>query len=360
MVLKTYTAPDLASALALARSELGPDALVLATREVAGRFGLEAVEVTVGVSRPAPAAAFAPGSPGHAPITSPKRPAARRRLSAYEGEPEPREAAAPPSLAPALDALVDAGLSRDLALRFAKIASRSLPRRASARKIAEAAERGIAGIVEFAPLPIRSRCLFVVGPPGAGKTTTVAKLVARLALSRDRRVVFAEADADRIGSLEQAEIFCRHIGATPLALAAPSDLAGALAAAGPRGSVVVDTPGVGARDRDRLAFLRELRAAAPSAEVAILVPAGLHRDEAARVLERFAVLRPSCAAFSRVDDGGRPGELVTALASARLPLSFVTTGHEVPGDLESASARGLAAMLLRAGTPPCRATETNA
>jgi flagellar biosynthesis protein FlhF len=352
MLLKTFTAPDLATALAEARAEMGPDALVLATREIPGRLGLGSVEVTVGASRPE----TVPDNDARDRLRSlvtriggsrPAPPAAPRAAAPASRPTKPATAEGP--LSSAVAALVAAGVSRDLAARFAKIGSCGLPRRATARHIAEAAERGIAGLLSFSPLPLRSRCLFIVGPPGAGKTTTVAKLAARIVLASGRRVVFGEADGDRIGSMEQAEIFCRHIGAKPVRLDGPADLKRALRSAGTGGAVLVDTPGVGARDSERMAFITGLREAAPTADLAVLVPSGLHWNEAKRILERFAPLRPTCVAFARVDDGDRPGELVTALADAKLPLSFITTGHQVPEDLESATPRGLAALLLRVG-----------
>ena len=49
MRLKTYRAHDLATALERARRELGPEAVVLATREERGALGVSGVEVTVGV-----------------------------------------------------------------------------------------------------------------------------------------------------------------------------------------------------------------------------------------------------------------------------------------------------------------------
>jgi flagellar biosynthesis protein FlhF len=70
------------------------------------------------------------------------------------------------------------------------------------------------------------------------------------------------------------------------------------------------------------------------------------------VIERFTPLRPTCAALSRLDDGCRPGELIAALAECGLPLSFFTNGDAVPDDLESASPRGVASLLLRAGRTP--------
>lgn len=332
MLLKTYRAPDLAAALAQARAELGPDALVLATSEVSGELGLTAVEVTVGSLRRRPeAATWGRAAAAESPPVRPPAPAGAPGAEAIEA---------------AARALVASGVSEDLARRFARIASRHLPTSATTRRLAEAAESAIEEIVPLAPLPLRARCLFLVGPPGSGKTTTAAKLVARMAGSADRPVFFAAADMERVGAIEEADIYARHAGAILALVEGPEDLARALEDAGERGTVVVDTAGVGAKDAARLERLGALRESAPGAEVAVLLPAGLDRHEASRVLDRFAAAGPTCAAISRVDDGGRLGELVTAVAGAGVPLSFVTTGHRIPDDLETVSARSLALMLL--------------
>jgi flagellar biosynthesis protein FlhF len=360
MLLKTYRASDLAAALAKARAELGPDALVLATTEVRGRGGLSGVEVTLASPRGA--------GDGQARADERIRRLAhevreaRRKLDEKEAIPEvreqEREAANEPSatttvtedplLGAATRALVASGVSDDLAARFARIASRGLDGGGDAGALARAVERGVGSIIPFEPIPSEARCFFVVGPPGSGKTTTVAKLAARMSVERSGPVFFAEADGERIGSFEQAEIFCRHLGTVAARVNGPEDLARVLTDAGDSGAVLIDTPGIGTSDDDRLRFVDGLRQMVPGASVALLMPAGLHHDDAARIIETFEPLDPTCAAFTRVDDGTRVGELVTALASSTLPLAFYTDGHRVPEDLGDASPRKIAALLLRA------------
>jgi flagellar biosynthesis protein FlhF len=379
MQIKTFHAPDLASALARARAELGPDALVLATNEMRGRLGLTSIEITVAVDRksesetgettrlrdelielrqrlhaserrlgPVTTAGTTPAR-RHLPPGTGTLPARSHRPPATAEAPTLRAGELPAALRAAVEALVRAGLSRDLALRFARSAARDLGAATDTERLAAATTGAMGELLTFAERPLESRVLFVVGPPGAGKSTTVAKLAARAVLDDRTRIVLAQADTERVGALEQSRVYARHLELELVAVHDPKQLSEAQRLAGPRGTVLVDTAGIGARDLERLDALLRLRSTVPEARVALLLPAGLHRLEARRVLQRFAPLEPSFVAISRVDDAARPGELVTAVAQAGLPLGFLTNGHRVPDDLQEATPRTLAALLLRSG-----------
>lgn len=341
MVLKTFTASDLATALTLARAELGAGAFVLATRDVRTASGATGVEVTVGANRSV-ADAVEPD-------------ALRRWIAGRAGAPlgedvDPVEPGRRPAwIRESVEELVAAGVTPDLAERFARVAGAQAGPRSRPHERRAAEDAALSAIVEFAPMPVRGSCLFVVGPPGAGKTTTAAKLAARLVLATGRRVVLAESDHERVGALAQASVYAEHIGAELVPVEGPGDLRVALNRAGRDGFTIVDTPGVGARDGRRLDALVRLRGFAPRADLAVVLPAGLHRDEASATLARFAPLSPTCAGFLRLDDGDHAGELVSALAGSGLPLAFTTDGHRVPDDLHAATPRGLAGWLLRSG-----------
>lgn len=337
MLLKTYTGPDLASALVRARSEMGPDALVLASQEIEGGLGLRAWEVTVAAKRATPRARF----------DAAEAPPAER-------EPDPLH----PTVLAAAHALVEAGLAPSLAARVARSTAESIGKAADPDGIFRAASRGLAALVPVSTTALHARCLFVVGPPGAGKTTTAAKLAARGALAACGTTLLAESDLDRVGAIEEAAILSHHLGARLARLEGPEDLRRAMKDAGRDGRIVVDTPGVGRADDGRISRIAALRAAAPEAEVAILLPSGLRREEAALVLERFDAIRPTAVAFSRVDESPFVGELVSAVAERGLPLAFVTDGHRVPDDLEAADPGRLLARLIRGGMRPARPEDT--
>jgi flagellar biosynthesis protein FlhF len=348
MLLKKYRGPDLASALAKAHAEMGPDALVLDTKEVRASLGLNGIEVTVGARR-----RRQPGGIRGAD--------ALRRLALeikeLRGRPhQQRQGTNPPvddgsterSIRSTVDQLVAAGLSRDLATRFSLAAERELAGAGGAAGAVRAARRGMEAVLPFAAMPDGARCLFIVGPPGCGKTTTAAKLAGRRVARTCAPVHFATADAERIGAMEQACIFARHLGASLSQVQKPADLLRTLDRIDVNGTVLVDTPGIGSHDGERMESVAALRAAVPEAEVALVLPAGIRSTEASRILRRFRPLKPSCFAISRVDDGGGIGEIVTAAASSTIPLAFFTNGHRVPEDIADASPLALTNMMLRA------------
>lgn len=354
MQIKTYIEDDLASALARARTELGPDALVLGSRDIRDDHGRSRTEISVGLERPRSASDTRSalrrlaGTITHLRIGTERQTVAQPETPPRATPaPDRRRGPAPTAVEIAVASLVQSGLSEDLAARFAAIASRNL-KTAEPGRMALAAERGVAALLPFGQIPIQARILFVVGPPGAGKTRTVAKLAARAVEASSRRVIYAMADSEKVGALGEARIYARHVGAELRVIDAPEDLRRTLLAAhGAR--VLIDTAGIGAADDRRLAALGTLRSEAPGAQVVLVMPAGLHRAEADRVLEQFASVRPTCVAFSKVDDGRRIGDLVTALARTDLPLAFTTHGHRVPDDLVAATPRRLAALMMRAG-----------
>ncbi len=342
MLLKTFRAPDLATALAQAHAEFGPDALVLATNEFKSPQGLPAVELTVASPR---AEKWGQERISPRPERSP-------------GSSLPPTGAAEKVTDPICEALVAAGLSRDLVERFARVTQRDLAP-ATAARLAVAAAEAIAALVPTTDPPFAAPVVFVVGPAGAGKTTTVAKLAARAVFEARRTVIVAQSDVDRVGAIEQSAIYARHLGVEHRIVRTPDDLAAILHRANDRTTVFIDTPGIGRRDRERFSATESLRHVAPLAELVVLVPAGLHHQDAREACDRFSTLRPTIAALSRTDDGSRPGECLTAIAERRLPLGFLTTGHRVPDDLEPATPQRLAALLLRAGNPGTGANEAH-
>ncbi len=317
MLVKTVRGRTTSEALARVREVLGEGAVVLETRRVPA-----GVEIVAAAERP-----------GTGPGGTPSRTPAGRPLD--------------PDAARLRDDLLAFGFGPVLAERIARAAEANLDgeRLADPRARLAYARRAVGLWLAAARPPAPSaevRVLAVVGPPGVGKTTTLAKVAAREALAAGRRVVLASCDDQRLGGAEQVEAFARVLGVPFRPVRDRRDLDRARAGLPPGSLLLLDTPGIARRDREGMDRLAGILAGTAPEEIELLLAADRDGASLADTVRRFRRLRPGRLGATRLDETVRPGALVTAAARARLPLLHLGNGPRIPDDLELADPARLA------------------
>ena len=196
----------------------------------------------------------------------------------------------------------------------------------------------------------------LVGPTGAGKTTTIAKLASRFAESHaPRDVALVTTDTARIGAREQLYGFGRQLGIAVHEASSGSDLDQLLERLKDYKLVLIDTAGLGPRDRTLAAQLQWLRAARQVSSLLVL-PANTSFNDMDEVVRRFSAANLQGVVLSKLDETGRFGSALSVAADHRLPITWVTDGQDVPEDLHRASAANLVLRLedlRRAADMPC-------
>jgi flagellar biosynthesis protein FlhF len=191
-----------------------------------------------------------------------------------------------------------------------------------------------------------ARGVAFVGPTGVGKTTTIAKLAATLKLRHGRRVGLITSDTYRIAAVEQLRTYAGIIGLpVKVALTMP-EMSQARAALADCDVVLIDTAGRSPGDEGRLGELAGFLEAAAPDETHLVLSANTSERQLARVAERFARLAPDRLVLSKLDETDGLGVIVAACQHTGLPLSYVSTGQEVPDDFEPAHAERLARLAL--------------
>jgi flagellar biosynthesis protein FlhF len=279
----------MAEAMARLRAEMGAEAVILSTRRTT-----EGVEVT--------AALEAEEEPLFLPPVAPPPELARHRL--------------PEALA-------------------AELASHPLP-------------EALAGTLRFAPLP-EERPLLLVGPAGAGKTLTCAKLAARLVM-RGAAPLVVTADGERAGAVEQLAAFTRLLGVTLAAASSAGALTKALAHRAEGQRVLIDTPGCDPFDPAAARALGSLAAAAQG-ETVLVLPAGIDACEAAELARAFALLGARHMIPTRLDVARRLGGVLAAASAGGLALTEAGTGPGVADGLTPLTPKWLARRLLQPAGP---------
>lgn len=208
-------------------------------------------------------------------------------------------------------------------------------------------EQALADALGFAPLPDgRDRPLMLVGPPGAGKTLTCAKLAARLVLAGAPPVI-ATTDGQRAGAAAQLAAFTGVLGLTLAVAPSPTALGKALARRVPGQPALVDSAGCDPFDTRQVVALHALATAA-QADLVLVLPAGLDAQEAADLARAFAALGARHLMPTRLDAARRLGAVLAAAEAGPLLLTEGGTSPEVVDGLETLTPARLAARLAAA------------
>lgn len=185
-------------------------------------------------------------------------------------------------------------------------------------------------------MPSSERVLLFVGPTGAGKTTTIAKLAARAALIQNKRVRLITLDNYRVGGVDQIRTFAELIG-VPLTVAeSAADLVTILTDddADHYDLTLIDTAGKSPRDTGAIIELAAELPSLPPIETHVVMPAATSRAAAEAMVDRFRPLAPARLLVTKVDEVDVPSELFSLPARLDLPITWITTGQAVPEDLE--------------------------
>jgi flagellar biosynthesis protein FlhF len=182
------------------------------------------------------------------------------------------------------------------------------------------------------------RLLACVGPTGAGKTTTLAKIAARARLDLGVSVGVISLDTHRVGATEQWKRYARLLG-IPFHVATDAQSFARAAAEIDCELLLVDTPGRSPSDESDSWMLPECLKQVDDREIAVLavLPAWLTARDAARVLNTYQTPAPAAVVLTKLDEASTVGGALQAAAGSELPIAFLCGGPRVPDDLADAS-----------------------
>jgi flagellar biosynthesis protein FlhF len=192
-----------------------------------------------------------------------------------------------------------------------------------------------------------SRRVAFVGPAGAGKTTTLAKLAAQFKLRERRSVAIVSLDLHSITANEPLRRYAEIIGVplhTPRSFADARSLIGRLKSFD---LVLIDTYGVSARDKTRFVRLAALLRSLRPDEVHLVLPATLSTAAQRRALQTCAPLGVSRLALTRLDEVLGMGVILNVAQTLDIEVSYLADGQNVPQDIQSACRTPIAQILCQ-------------
>jgi flagellar biosynthesis protein FlhF len=188
----------------------------------------------------------------------------------------------------------------------------------------------------------------LIGPTGVGKTTTLAKLAANLKLREKHRVGLITLDTYRIAAVDQLKRYADIIG-SPLRVAnTGEELREAVRAMSDCDFLLIDTAGRSPNDTMKLNELRGLLGVIEPDEVHLVLSSTASESAINLAVSRFSEVRVDKIIFTKIDEAAHVGVVLNVVRKVNKSLSYITTGQDVPDDIEVGRGKRLAQLILGA------------
>lgn len=354
MQIKKYIADNYNEALIQIKKEMGEDALILTTRSIRkpsdwGGKGASQVEITAAID----------SSVGNHVVDEPevKTLDTAFELPGFEDEVEPDVKSLLFSLLSQTERAQSLGLKSHQLELFAHLAENGVNERVIAKILAkssathEGSDRSLAksqlmetmkrvivcrGGIEISEGQPPKKVV-LVGPTGAGKTTTIAKIAADLVYRQQKKVALVSLDTFRVGGIEQLRIYGDIM---KIPVEAAQDRAGleeCVRRHSDKDVILIDTMGRCHKDRAYSAQLLDIFKGQGEVETHLVLSVGSHEKQFAESYKQFSPLGINRILFTKLDEGINYGSMLNFSLRSRLPFSYFTTGQRVPEDIEVAA-----------------------
>ena len=358
MRMRIFQAETMPEAIRQVRAELGENAIIVSSQRGDNGGGVRVTAAVDGDDRDAPLAH------GARPATHQSQNNQSNNAENHAGSlgiaPVGNDAVGEPE--DAIDVIADAlerhglpGALTERLLRAALPLAEKLMRAASALSVDPpimTMAAALDNVFRFNPLVERGaqKPLMLIGPPGSGKTITVAKLAAAAVLS-NRSVNVITTDTMRAGGIGQLAAFTKILNIDLVTALDPESLLDALAAIAAEQNgdsdslTVIDTAGSNPFDAMEMDELGRF-VGSTHCDTVLVLPAGYDIDEAAETARVFAGVGATRLLATRLDAAQRLGSILVAADVGQLAFCALSVTPRVADGLHTVNPVSLARLLV--------------
>lgn len=191
-----------------------------------------------------------------------------------------------------------------------------------------------------------TKMVYVAGPTGVGKTTTIAKLAAEQLFRYHRKVGLITSDTYRISAVEQLRTYASILNIPLEVIQSPGDIKRASQRLNDCDLILMDTAGRNYRNELLVSELQSLFCPVDHSETYLVLSMTSKSQDMKKITEHFSKYGLDKVIFTKLDETGSYGPIFNLIRDYPLQLSYMTNGQNVPDDLLLAGSRMLSGLLL--------------
>lgn len=195
---------------------------------------------------------------------------------------------------------------------------------------------------------ITGRIQVLVGPTGVGKTTTIAKLAGINTLYKNKRVGLITLDTYRIGAVEQLKTYAEILGVDFGVVITTKDIPDVIDKMKNCDLIFVDTTGRSSKNIMQVSEIRKFVEDFNPDMVHLVLSMTTKQKDIIDIINSYKIVNFDSLILTKVDETDVCGPVLTAVYNSNVPISYVSTGQNVPQDIEEANAEKLVDMIMGA------------
>ena len=182
----------------------------------------------------------------------------------------------------------------------------------------------------------------LVGPTGAGKTTTIAKMAVRYTLEHEgAKVGLITMDNYRLAAHDQLRTLGQILGVPVQVADQDHPLSACIKELEQCDLVLIDTAGLTPEHPMLKYQLDQLAQLKNPVNTLLALPATSNSRVLRKVYQNYKAAKLSGCVLTKIDEASSLGDAITVLLECKLNLAYSTDGQRIPDDFDPANAKAL-------------------
>lgn len=180
----------------------------------------------------------------------------------------------------------------------------------------------------------KKKIIFFVGTTGVGKTTTLAKIAAKLSLDHDEDLGLITSDTYRIAAVEQLKTYSEILNLPLEIIYNTEDIYIPMSKFKDKDIILVDTAGRSHKDYEKIDEIEKMIDLINNKEVYLVLSINTDFNSMKSIIDNYCNINGLKIIFTKIDEAEKIGNILNAKLYSNYPIAYITNGQNVPEDIE--------------------------